>query len=78
LLGATCRPYPAELAAGSFRLGGLALLRLRTSAGMRSVLIDGGPQPVSDFRRLCRHLEGNKAGRSGRYREPAVTIRPKV
>jgi hypothetical protein len=66
------------LAAGSFRLGGLVVLRLRTPAGMRAVLIDGERQPISDFRRLCRRLNRMSTVRSARSREPADTIPPKV
>jgi hypothetical protein len=78
LLGESRSRHPAELASGSFRFGGLLLLRLRTPAGMRAVLIDGERQSISHFRRLCRQLNGVRTARSGRSREPADTIRPKV
>ncbi len=78
LLGANRSAHSAKLAAGSFRLGALLVLRLRTPAGMRSVLIDGGRQPIPAFRHLCRALEWRGSRASGRSREPADTIRPKV
>jgi hypothetical protein len=58
---------PASLAAGSFRLGGLLVLRLRTPSGMRAVLIDGKRQDIRTFRALCRTL-----GRVSRAGKPAV------
>jgi hypothetical protein len=78
LLGAARVAQPATIARGSFRLGGLLVLRLRTSSGMRSVLIDGARQPAREFRRLCRRVDLRRTGGSGRSREPADTIRPKV
>jgi hypothetical protein len=49
-------PRPASLAAGSFRLRSLLVLRLRTPAGMRAVLIDGKRQDIRAFRALCQTL----------------------
>ncbi|MEO8064386.1 MAG: hypothetical protein ABI821_16745 [Pseudomonadota bacterium] len=62
LLGAALSAHPATLAGGSFRLGGLLVLRFRTAAGMRSVLIDGGRQPKGEFRRLCRRFRAFPEG----------------
>jgi hypothetical protein len=71
LLGPARQPLPAELAAGSFRLGWLLLLRLETPIGMRFVLIDGPLQNTHAFRRLCRRLESRLPGGSGRSPEPS-------
>ncbi len=71
LLGMALRPVPAELAAGSFRLGWLLLLRFETPVGMRFVLIDGPLQHVQSFRRLCRRLEWRLPGGSGRSLRPS-------
>jgi hypothetical protein len=82
LLGAARELHPASLAAGSFRLGGLLVLRLRTPGGMRVVLIDGERQEIRAFRCLCRTL--NLSSRATKRPVPgargsrADTIRPKV
>ena len=82
LPGAASGPHPARLAAGSFRLGGLLVLRLRTPAGMRAVLIDGRAQEIRAFRGLCRSLSRVSRGSSpavpGVRAGRADTIRPKV
>jgi len=81
-LGVTREALPAMLAGGSFRLGGLVVLRFQTPRGMRAVLIDGGRQEIRAFRRLCRRL--CEAGRGAKPAVPGVpgsradTIRPKV
>ena len=71
LLGPALEPLPAELAAGSFRLGWLLLLRFETPVGMRFVLIDGPLQNTHAFRRLCRRLESRLPGGSGRSPRPS-------
>ena len=77
-LGATPAPVPALLASGSFRLGWLIVLRLQTSGGMRSVLIDGARQEISAFRLLCRRLKAAKTAVPGVPGSATVTIGPKV
>jgi hypothetical protein len=78
-LGATLARFPATLANGSFRLGlRIWVLRFETSAGLRSVLVEEAPPAACAFRRLSRCLNGHMRRGSGRYRQPAVTIRPKV
>jgi hypothetical protein len=63
------RRVPAKVAAGSFRLGSLLVLRLQTPAGPRLVVIDGGLQEPRAFRRLCRQLGRLPKGGSGRSGE---------
>lgn len=56
--GRSLTASPADLAAGSFRLGNEVLvLRLATSMGVRFVLIDSATQDSASFRRLCRRLK---------------------
>jgi hypothetical protein len=56
-LGPALVASPAELAAGSFRLGNQVLvLRLTTEFGVRFALIDSSVQDMASFRRLCRRL----------------------
>jgi len=78
-LGASITSHPATLANGSFRLGvRFWVLRLVTPAGLRSVLVEEAAPDVRAFRRLSRCLNGHLRRGSGRSRQPAVTIRPKV
>jgi hypothetical protein len=77
-LGAMREPVPALVAPGSFRLGWLIVLRLKTSGGMRAVLIDGGRQELSAFRLLCRRLTAVKTAVPGVPGSATDTIRPKV
>jgi hypothetical protein len=78
-LGPQLVPYPAVLAAGSFRLGmQVWVLRFLTPVGLRPVLIAGGLQDEQRFRRLSRCLTTSLRRASGRGTAPAVTIRPKV
>jgi hypothetical protein len=75
-LGAQTSLHPATLAPGSFRLGSSVLvLRLRTAAGLRSVLVDGAIHQAATFRALCRRLEWQMGGGPGRRRTPTDTIR---
>ena len=78
LLGAARTPIPVQLGPGSFRLGGLIVLRLQTSGGMRAVLIDGERQDISAFRLLCRRLKTGKTAVPGVPGSATDTIRPKV
>jgi hypothetical protein len=72
LLGAARAAHSATLAPGSFRLGGLVVLRFKTAGGMRAVLIDGERQQRRAFRRLCRRL-----CHAGRGAKPAVQDVPR-
>ena len=78
-LGPQLTPHSASLAAGSFRVGvQVWVLRFKTPAGLRQVLIAGGVQDEEKFRRLSRALTAHLRRASGRSGAPAVTIRPKV
>jgi hypothetical protein len=78
-LGISLARLPAELANGSFRLGvRFWVLRFTTPAGARSVLVQEASLDSGAFRRLCRCLDAHLRRGSGRSRQPAVTIRPKV
>jgi len=77
-LGAQREPVSAVLAPGSFRLGWLIVLRLKTPGGMRAVLIDGARQEISAFRLLCRRLAAVKTAVPGVPGSATDTIGPKV
>ena len=78
-LGPGFEAQPASLAPGSFRFGvGCWVLRFRTPAGLRPVLIAGGNQDAERFRRLSRCLTTYLHRASGRGGGAAVTIRAKV
>jgi hypothetical protein len=78
-LGATLARHPATLSDGSFRLGTrFWVLRFETPVGTRSVLVEEGSREPRAFRRLSRCVGDQLRRGSGRSREPAVTIRPKV
>jgi hypothetical protein len=71
--------HPATLASGSFRLGvRFWVLRFATPAGARSVLVQEAARDGRAFRRISRCLDGQLRRGSGRSRQPAVTIPPKV
>jgi hypothetical protein len=78
-LGDCLAPQPATLEHGSFRLGArFWVLQFATPVGARSVLVEQAPGDIRAFRRLSRCLNGHLRRGSGRSRQPAVTIRPKV
>jgi len=78
-LGATRARYPATLANGSFRVGlRFWVLWFATPVGQRSVLVEESRRDVRAFRRISRCLNGQLRRGSGRSRQPAVTIQPKV
>jgi len=78
-IGASLARHPATLASGSFRLGArFWVLRFATPAGARSVLVQEASLNSGAFRRLSRCLDAHLRRGSGRSRQPAVTIRPKV
>jgi hypothetical protein len=78
-LGAKLERHAATLANGSFRLGDRYwVLRFKTTAGACSVLVEEKASTSRAFRRLSRCLHGHVRRGSGRSRQPAVTIRPKV
>jgi hypothetical protein len=78
-LGTRLARCPATLSAGSFRLGlRFWVLRFATPEGPRSVMVEEAPGATHAYRRLTRRLEAHLRRGTGRYRRPAVTIRPKV
>jgi hypothetical protein len=78
-LGPALARYPATLAKGSFRLGTrFWVLWFATPVGARSVLVEEPACDLRAFRRISRCLNGQLRRGSGRSRQPAVTIRPKV
>jgi len=78
-VGTSLARLPATLASGSFRLGvRFWVLRFATPQGVRSVLVQEAARDARAFRRISRCLDGHLRRGSGRSRQPAVTIRPKV
>jgi hypothetical protein len=72
VVGPHSKPLPAQLAAGSFRLGlWLVVLRLRTSSGLCQVLIDGSLQDSAAFRALCLQLSFCLRSASRRRQTPS-------
>jgi hypothetical protein len=72
VIGPHAKRLPAQLAAGSFRLGlWLVVLRLRTPKGLCKVLIDGSVQDPVAFRALCLHLAFRLRSASRRQQTPS-------